>query len=153
MPRFHRVRVLILGLIGALALIAVPLTQTAQASANQRFENSVFDLTNKKRNKVDLVSLRGSKCVDSFAERHAKRMAEEQRMYHQQLKPIMEACKLSMAGENVAYGYPTGKATLLAWMDSPGHRANILNPSFTRLGIGIVRSENRGLMVSQEFAT
>lgn len=57
-----------------------------------------------------------------------------------------------VSGENLAYA-PTVAIAHQGLMDSPGHRENILNPSFTRLGIGIVRSPNRGLMVSQEFAT
>ncbi len=55
------------------------------------------------------------------------------------------------SGENLAYA-PSVEVAHRGLMNSPGHRANILNPLFTRLGVGIVRSERRGLMVSQEFA-
>lgn len=37
-------------------------------------------------------------------------------------------------GENIAYGYPTVRATFIAWMNSAGHRANILNPSYRNVG-------------------
>ena len=40
------------------------------------------------------------------------------------------------AGENIAKGYSTAQAVVDGWMNSPGHRANILNPSFTRTGVG-----------------
>lgn len=40
------------------------------------------------------------------------------------------------AGENIAWGQPTPAAVHEAWMDSPGHRANILNGDFGRIGIG-----------------
>ena len=40
-------------------------------------------------------------------------------------------------GENVAYGYRSSKSVFDAWMDSPGHRENILNPNFKDIGIGI----------------
>ncbi|MCR8842630.1 CAP domain-containing protein [Paenibacillus sp. SC116] len=41
-------------------------------------------------------------------------------------------------GENIAAGYPTPQAVMTAWMNSPVHRANILNPNFTYLGVGYV---------------
>ena len=44
------------------------------------------------------------------------------------------------AGENIAYGQPTAREVMTAWMNSEGHRANILNASFTRLGVGIVKN-------------
>lgn len=40
------------------------------------------------------------------------------------------------AGENIARGYLTPKAVVEGWMNSPGHRANILNASFTHIGVG-----------------
>jgi uncharacterized protein YkwD len=40
------------------------------------------------------------------------------------------------AGENIARGYTTPKAVVDGWMNSPGHRANILNSSFTEIGVG-----------------
>ena len=46
------------------------------------------------------------------------------------------------AGENIAKGYPTPKAVVDAWMNSPGHRANILNSSYTHIGVGYVASGN-----------
>lgn len=44
------------------------------------------------------------------------------------------------AGENIAYGYSTAKAVVDGWMNSPGHRANILNGAFTQIGVGYVQS-------------
>ena len=46
------------------------------------------------------------------------------------------------AGENIAKGYSTPKQVVDAWMNSPGHRANILNSSFTEIGVGYVSSGN-----------
>ena len=42
------------------------------------------------------------------------------------------------AGENIARGQATPKAVVDAWMNSPGHRANILNSSFTHIGVGYI---------------
>lgn len=49
-------------------------------------------------------------------------------------------------GENIAMGYPTVASVVEAWMASPGHRANILNPSFEHLGIGVTSDPSTGRM-------
>lgn len=46
------------------------------------------------------------------------------------------------AGENIAKGYATPEAVVKGWMNSPGHRANILNKSFTHIGVGYVQNGN-----------
>ena len=46
------------------------------------------------------------------------------------------------AGENIAKGYSTPKQVVDAWMNSPGHKANILNSSFTEIGVGYVSGGN-----------
>ena len=46
------------------------------------------------------------------------------------------------AGENIAYGQRTPAAVVDAWMNSSGHRANILNASYTQIGVGYCANEN-----------
>ena len=46
------------------------------------------------------------------------------------------------AGENIAMGYRTPQSVVEGWMNSPGHRANILNAGFTQIGMGYVESGN-----------
>lgn len=46
------------------------------------------------------------------------------------------------AGENIAMGYRTPAAVVQGWMNSPGHRANILNASYTKIGVGYVAGGN-----------
>lgn len=46
------------------------------------------------------------------------------------------------AGENIAKGQTTPQAVVNAWMNSSGHRANILNKSYTKIGVGYVKSGN-----------
>lgn len=46
------------------------------------------------------------------------------------------------AGENIAKGYATPQAVVNAWMNSSGHRANILNANYTRIGVGYVAGGN-----------
>jgi len=52
------------------------------------------------------------------------------------------------AGENIAMGYRTPEAVVAAWMNSSGHRANILNASYTMIGVGFVAD---GGYWTQEF--
>ena len=46
------------------------------------------------------------------------------------------------AGENIAKGYKTPQAVVDGWMNSSGHRANILNASYTQIGVGYVANGN-----------
>ena len=46
------------------------------------------------------------------------------------------------AGENIAKGYASPETVVNAWMNSPGHRANILNSTYTHIGVGYVSSGN-----------
>ena len=46
------------------------------------------------------------------------------------------------AGENIARGYATPQAVVNGWMNSSGHRANILNSAYTRIGVGYVAQGN-----------
>ncbi len=45
----------------------------------------------------------------------------------------------SIAGENLAMGFSTSEGVVNAWMNSPGHRANILNPEYEDIGVGVVK--------------
>lgn len=54
------------------------------------------------------------------------------------------------AGENLAIGFTDPEKMMFAWLKSPGHRDNILNPDFTKIGIGIARDGNNWIVV-QEF--
>lgn len=57
---------------------------------------------------------------------------------------MMKAFGLSYrtAGENIAYGYRTPQAVVDGWMNSSGHRANILNASYKQIGVGYVKNGN-----------
>jgi len=147
----NRVRALAAGLLGATALLAAPLSQVAHASPSGTYETSVHNNTNMQRAKYDRVTLKGARCLDTFAERQAKRMADQQRMYHQDLRPILKTCNMSMVGENVAYGYSNGKAAVTAWMKSPKHRANILNSKYRLVAVGAYQDEDGRWYVAQVF--
>lgn len=114
-------------------------TLTQPASAADRYEADVVTATNTERTAAGLLTLTPQACVDSFAEAQASRMAAEGRMQHQDLQPVLEACRLNRVGENVAYGYASGREVIAAWMASPGHRANLLTSQFRLIGVGAAR--------------
>ena len=120
-------------------------------SAEARYSRTAHDATNKRRTERGLKELRRTGCVQRFAVHWAKRMAAEKHMYHQELGPILDKCGLELAGENVAYGYPNGRAVVVAWMHSEGHRANILNPDYRLMGIGARKGRDGLWYVSQVF--
>ena len=151
MSRLRKIGTLLLAMLGGLALVAIPFTQSAQASASGTYENSVYVNTNTQREKYDRVALRGARCLDTYAERQARAMAKKREMYHQDLHPILRACKLSMVGENVAYGYPNGRSAVTAWMKSKGHRANILNSKYRLIAVGAYQDSRGRWYVSQVF--
>lgn len=124
---------------------------TASARTAADFEGAVHNATNAVRLDHDLTKLRKKRCVDRFANRQAKKMAAADDYFHQDLEPILEKCGLSLAGENVAFGFTKAGTLLKAWMDSAGHRANILEPRYRQLGVGARKSDEGVWYVAQVF--
>ncbi len=56
-------------------------------------------------------------------------------------------------GENIAYGYSTAAAVMTAWMNSPGHRANILSASFREIGVSVVYNASGLPFFTQVFGS
>jgi uncharacterized protein YkwD len=54
-------------------------------------------------------------------------------------------------GENVAYGYNSADSVMAAWMNSPGHRANILSLNYRDIGVGCAYSASHVLYWTQDF--
>jgi uncharacterized protein YkwD len=108
--------------------------------------------TNKARVNNNLAKLSRNDCLKRYAVKQAKAMASSQQMYHQDLVPILTECKLAAVGENVAYGYADGKSVVNdGWMNSPPHRANILNPLYQLMGIGARKGGDGRWYVAQVF--
>ena len=59
--------------------------------------------------------------------------------------------KFSAAGENIAYGQSSAQAVVTAWMNSPGHRANILSSAYTQTGVGAAKTADGTLYWTQDF--
>jgi uncharacterized protein YkwD len=129
-------------------------TQTVAQNVAQtvaRYQKQARSVTNNQREAHDLASLRPGRCVQRFARRQARRMANQERMFHQDLRRVLNRCNLSSVAENVAYGYPTGRAVVQGWMGSEGHRANILNRRYRLLGMAMRRSDGGTPYAAQVF--
>ena len=158
-PRILIASALMLALLAAPAQAAPVQAVPAQARQTtsaptpvQDYQSKTFVATSQVRALHDLARLRPNDCVQHFAVRQAKRMAAQDRMFHQDLRPILTRCGLHMVAENVAYGYATGiQVVLQGWMRSPGHRANILGRSYRLLGTGARRSEDGTWYAAQVF--
>jgi uncharacterized YkwD family protein len=59
--------------------------------------------------------------------------------------------RFSSAGENIAYGQRTPAEVMNAWMNSPGHRANIMSGSYTQIGVGLAKNRNGVCYWTQQF--
>jgi uncharacterized protein YkwD len=59
--------------------------------------------------------------------------------------------RFSAAGENIAEGQQSPQAVMTAWMNSPGHRSNILSPSYTQIGVGAAKDSRGVIYWTQQF--
>ncbi|MDN4160301.1 CAP domain-containing protein [Nocardioides abyssi] len=142
---------LLLGPALAAALLVVPAPAQAATPA-QEYARAAFSTTNKVRAERDRGKLKNDACLRKAAARQAKLMAGQTTIFHQAIEALLDGCTLEMVGENVAYGYATGKAVVRkGWMKSPGHRANILRKGYTRMGIAARKSQDGTWYVAQVF--
>lgn len=102
----------------------------------------ILTLTNQERSRVGVAALRLQSQLNQAAQKHAEKMAVTGIFSHtiDNLGPAdrvtAEGYRWSTVGENIAYGYTTSTAVMTGWMNSSGHKANILNANFTELGVG-----------------
>lgn len=114
-------------------------------------ENEVIRLVNSERAKKGLPALKANWQVSRVARYKSQDMID--RNYFSHTSPtygspfrMLESFGISFsaAGENIAMGLRTPSEVMRAWMESPGHRANILNPSYNEIGVGLAKS-SRGV--------
>ena len=129
-------------------------TQTSTMTSD---EKEVFELINKKRVENGLQALK----IDDETQRVAKIKAEDmlKNNYFSHDSPVygspfdmLKSFKVTYktAGENIA-GNSSNSGAVSAWMNSSGHRANILNSSFNYTGIGVVNGSKYGKIYVQMF--
>ncbi|GIP59205.1 MULTISPECIES: CAP domain-containing protein [Paenibacillus] len=119
--------------------------QTAALYAKIQAENAakVVALVNVERKNAGLKPLVVHTNLTKMAKDKAIDMYKNKYFSHTSPKygspfDMMDAYKITYlyAGENIAKGQKTPAEVVAAWMDSPGHKANILNPKYTLIGVG-----------------
>ncbi|QXM06413.1 SafA/ExsA family spore coat assembly protein [Crassaminicella indica] len=126
--------------------------------AERTFEKEVIRLVNAEREKMGLKPLKENWELSRIARYKSRDMKEQG--YFSHTSPIygtpFEMIKnfglsYSYAGENIAKGQKTPKEVMMAWMNSPGHRKNILSPNYTEIGIGYAKDEKGTSYWTQMF--
>ena len=135
-----RVALLIVAALLPASLLTSPAASAPTPEAT--YASQARKATNAERTSRNLPRLSKSACVQRFAAAQATRMANQRRLFHQDLGPILNRCGLGLVGENVAVGYPNGTAVVRGWMASPGHRANILNRGYRQMGLAARKAGN-----------
>jgi uncharacterized YkwD family protein len=129
-------------------------TETSNMNSD---EKEVFDLINKQRTNNGLAALKNDSEVQRVARIKAQDMVDNN--YFSHTSPtygspfdMLKSFKISYktVGENIA-GNSSNSSAVTAWMNSSGHKANILNSNFNYTGIGVVSSPKYGKMYVQLF--
>lgn len=117
-------------------------TTTPETTDLHSVEASILEKTNAERKRFGLKPLTISQPLIDSARGHASWMCRTGNLVHT-TKPV---------GENIAMGQRSATEALRSWMDSPGHRANILNPRYTQIGIAAYQAgEDRPIYWCQQF--
>jgi uncharacterized protein YkwD len=119
-----------------------PTTTTPTSDSGTR-ESQVLQLTNDERAKAGCGPLRTNSALTRAAEAHAVDMVVKHYFDHTSLDGRSPFDRMKAAGfpggamaENIAVGYTSAAAVVEGWMNSEGHRKNILNCDYTMIGIG-----------------
>ncbi|WP_231510839.1 CAP domain-containing protein [Bacillus sp. UNC438CL73TsuS30] len=130
-----------------------PITQAPAGISNMA--QQVIDLTNAERKKNGLPALSADALLSKVAQTKSDDM--EAKHYFSHTSPTYGSpfdmmrdfgVTYKSAGENIAMGQPTAKEVVTAWMNSEGHRKNILSPNYTNIGVGF---NSKGNYWTQEF--
>lgn len=115
-------------------------------NANMSIEEEVVRLVNIERQKEGLAPLTHSSELSKVARAKSQDMANNNYFSHNSPTygdpfAMMGSFGIQYrtAGENIAKGYSSAESVVRGWMNSSGHRANILNPSFGKIGVGYVK--------------
>ena len=118
----------------------------------------VLQLTNKRRVDRGCDPVRWHRRLAVAAQRHTKRMANADTLSHQLPGEPDPGARIRNAGydwtawgENIAAGFRTPRSVVRAWMNSPGHRRNILNCDFEHLGVGLASADDGTRYWTQDF--
>ena len=158
-PVTHSTALRMLIRIVVLAVIALLITSYsvyAQAEVPSA-ERNLFDALNRERTAQGLPALQWDESLAAAARQHAARMAQQNVLSHQlpgeapvQDRATRAGARFSLIAENIAVA-PNPAIIHSAWMQSPHHRENILDPQLTEVGIAVIKGGD-GLFAVQDFS-
>ncbi len=124
--------------------------------ANDSLEGQVIDLVNKYRAQNGLSSLsydKGAACAASIRAKETETYFSHTRPNGSRCFTALDECGVSYlgAGENIAMGQTSAESVMTDWMNSEGHRENILNPNFKKIGVGVHKGSDGRLYWAQMF--
>lgn len=136
---------------------AEPSTNVHNTEFNQAYANEVLVLVNQEREKAGLSKLSMSTILTGPANRRAKEIKEvfsHTRPDGSEWHTVLDEFNVQVryGGENLAYGYNTAKSVVTGWMNSPGHKANILGANFNEIGIGVYVDNSGTVFATQIFS-
>lgn len=120
-------------------------------SSRHPFVSEIIRLVNVERAEAGLGAVSSSTPAEAEALRWSTVMAAEGRIWHRTDLFHGLPANSRIVGENVASGYTSPAAVMAGWMASSGHRQNILNGAFTRIGVGVASDANGTLYFTQIF--
>lgn len=149
------------GVLHLVLLLCAVLLLSSAAYAPEGYdfsaEQEILRLVNQERHSRGLSTLAADERLQRAARKHSALMASLEQVEHQiagepklSLRLDEQAIRFDVSGENVART-STPERAHTALMNSPGHRANILDPTFNSVGIGVVKRED-GIYVTEDFA-
>jgi uncharacterized protein YkwD len=139
--------VLAVGSFGLVGFVGVSPASAGPTYAN-RMESELIASTNRKRVQRDRRAVRSNSCVDRMAESWARHLAETNTFTHRRMSTILSRCNRSYVNENLAK-YPVrsgmtaiqvARDTVRLWMESTGHRHNLLSRKARVIGVGVART-------------
>ncbi len=143
------------------AIVLISYVPPVPAYSSAITADNILSLTNQSRKQFGAASLTLNSQLTQAAQNKANDMLAKQYFAHTTpdgLSPwdfiAAAGYKFQAAGENLAVNFLQAEEVEAAWMNSPGHRANLLNTTFSEIGIGIARGEYQGNKVTfvvQEF--
>ncbi len=159
----HRTLTSLVVLVGSFGFVVFVdgFPASAGPSFVERMESSVTTSTNHKRVQRDRRAVRSNACLDRMAESWARHLAQTNTLTHRRLGRVLNQCDRSYVSENLAkYPVSSGmtaaqvaQGTVKAWMQSAGHRHNLLSYKPRVIGVGVARSANgNNWLIVQNFA-
>ena len=139
-----------------------PETANNEIATDKNLEREVFDLINQQRAATGLPQLKWNDEVAKIARLHSENMAKFHFFSHQGLDGLQVNDRADLLGisnwrsigENIAYnqGYDhPGEFAVERWMQSPGHKENVLNNRWKETGIGVAISKDKRYYFTQVF--